>query len=293
MDARITRRDFLNGVALTVGAAAIPPEMWAAAASDLEAQDAAGYYPPAKTGLRGSHVGSFEAMHRVRDGSFWEDSPRPQETGESYDLVIVGGGISGLAAAHFFCKVAGDQARILILENHDDFGGHAKRNEFRAGDRTILGFGGTYSIESPSPYSAVAKALIEELGIDVPSYPKYVDKDLYRSLGLKPRIFFDKETFGTDKLALNFLRVGSDESGSTDAIREAGMKEFLSEAPLSAKAKEDLQRLITDEKDYFPGLSSDEKKARLARVPYAKYLSETAGVSDEIVKMLQAFPHPL
>jgi spermidine dehydrogenase len=293
MGANITRRDFLNGIALAAGASIIPPEMWAAAAADLEAQDAPGYYPPAKIGLRGSHVGSFETMHKVRDGDFWDTAPKPVDTGESYDLVIVGGGISGLAAAHFFRKNAGDKARVLILENHDDFGGHAKRNEFRSGSRMNLGFGGTFSIESPAPYSAVARGVIEELGIDVPSYPKYVSKDLYRSLGLKSRIFFDKETFGTDKLALNVLRVGSDESGSTDASREAGMKEFLNEAPLSAKAKADFQRLMTEEKDYFPGLSSDEKKARLARLPYAKYLSETVGVSDEIVKMLQAFPHPL
>ena len=293
MGARMTRRDFLNGVAVTAGAALIPPEMWAAAAADLEAQDAPGYYPPAKTGLRGSHPGSFEAMHKVRDGAFWEDAPKPVATGESYDLVIVGGGISGLAAAHYFRKAAGDKARILILENHDDFGGHAKRNEFRAGYRTILGFGGTYSIESPAPYSAVSKALIEELGIDVPSYPKYVAKDLYRSFGLKPHFFFDKETFGTDKLVINALRIGGDESGVSDAPGEAELAAFLKEAPLSAKAKQDLQRLLTDNTDYFPGLSSDEKKAKLARISYAKYLTEVVGVSDEIVKMFQAMPHPL
>src|SRR5664279_4521117 len=183
MGAKITRRDFLNGVALTAGAAIVPtivpPEMWAAAAPDLEAQDVPGYYPPGKTGLRGSHPGSFETTHKVRDGAFWDDAPKAVDTGESYDLVIVGGGISGLAAAHYFRQAAGDKARVLILENHDDFGGHAKRNEFRTGSRTIFGFGGTYSIESPSPYSAVSKALIEELGIDVPSYHKYVSKDLY------------------------------------------------------------------------------------------------------------------
>jgi len=300
MGARITRRDFLNGVALTVGAAAVhgivPPEMWAAAAVDLEAQDVPGYvpgyYPPGKTGLRGDHAGSFEAMHKVKDHVFWDGAPKAVDTGESYDLVIVGGGFSGLAAAHYFRKAAGDKARVLILENHDDFGGHAKRNEFRAGGRTILGFGGTYSIESPAPYSAVAKALIEELGIDVPSYPKYVSKDLYRSLGLKPRIFFDKETFGTDKLVVNAVHTGEDESGLSDKDK-LGLEEFLREAPLSAKAKQDFQRLITEDKDYFPGLSSDEKKARLARMSYAKYLTDTAGVSDEIVKLLQAFPHPL
>src|ERR1700690_3292360 len=280
MGARITRRDFLNGVALTVGSAAaqgmarglglgiIPPEMWAAAAADLEAQDGSGYYPPGQVGLRGDHAGSFETMHKVRDGGFWDRA----------------------------AKAAGARARILILENHDDFGGHAKRNEFRVGrtgGRAILGFGGTYSIESPAPYSAVAKALIEELGIDVASYPKYVDKNLYRSLGLKPRIFFDKETFGGDKMVLNPVRGGSDESGLSDKAGEAGLREFLKEAPLPAKAKEDFQRLLTEEKDYFPGLSSDEKKARLARVSYAKYLTGTLRMSDEIVTLLQAFPHPL
>ena len=267
--------------------------MWAAAAADLEPQDVPGYYPPAKTSLRGDHPGSFETMHKVRDGDFWGDAPKAMDTGESYDLVIVGGGISGLAAAHFFRKAAGEGARILILENHDDFGGHAKRNEFRAAGRTILGFGGTYSIESPAPYSAVAKALIKELKIDVPSYPKYVSKDLYRSLGLKHRIFFDRETFGTDKLVINAAHTGGDESGLSDAAGKADLQDFLQQAPLSPKAKEDFQRLLAEDKDYFPGLSSDEKKARLARLSYAKYLTGTMGVSDEIVKLLQAFPHPL
>jgi spermidine dehydrogenase len=297
MGARITRRDFLNGIAVTAGAASIPaiipPEMWAAAAPDLEAQNVAGYYPPAKSGLRGSHAGSFETMHKLRDGAFWDDAPKPVDTGEFYDLVVVGGGISGLAAAHFFRKVAGDKARILILENHDDFGGHAKRNEFQANGRTLLGFGGTFSIESPAPYSPVAKGLIEELGIDVPSYPKYLNKDLYRSFGLKPRIFFDKETFGTDKLVMNAAHTGADESGANDLSGNADLREFLAEAPLSAQAKEDFQRLLTETRDYLPGLTSDEKKARLARISYAKYLTETVGMSGEIVKLLQAFPHPL
>jgi spermidine dehydrogenase len=299
MGAKITRRDFLNGVALTVGAATVhgvvPPEMWAAAAVDLqsEAQNAPHYYPPAKTGLRGDHAGSFETMHKVRDRAFWNDAPKPVDTGESYDLVIVGGGISGLAAAHYFRKAAGDKARVLILENHDDFGGHAKRNEFSASSRTILGFGGTYSIESPAPYSPVSKALIEELGIDVPSYPKYVSKDLYRSLGMKPHIFFDKETFGADKLVINAAHSGGDESGLSDDASEAALREFLKDAPLTEKSKQDFQRLLTDEKDYFPGLSSAEKKARLARMSYAKYLTDTVNVSDEIVKLLQAFPHGL
>lgn len=299
MGAKITRRDFLNGVALAAGAATlpivIPQEMWAAAAADLGPQDAPGYYPPAKTGLRGSHVGSFETMHKLRDGAFWDEAPKPIDTGESYDLVIVGGGISGLAAAHFFRKAAGDKARVLILENHDDFGGHAKRNEFQTGGRTILGYGGTFSIESPAPYSTVAKGVIEELGIDVSSYPKVVDRNLYRSLGLKPHLFCDKETFGQDQLVPNPLHVSnSDETGDKEkkALTATALQGFLAKAPISAKAKEDLQRLLKDDKDYFPGLSSPEKKARLARVSYAKYLTETVGVSNEVVKLIQTLPHP-
>ena len=207
MGAKITRRDFLNGVALTVGAAAVhgivPPEMWAAAAADLEAQNVPGYYPPARTGLRGDHAGSFEAMHKVKTALSGTSAPKAVDTGESYDLVDRRRRVSADSPPRTIsARPSGDKARVLILENHDDFGGHAKRNEFRAGGRTILGFGGTYSIESPAPYSAVARALIEELGIDVPSYHNYVNKDLYRSLGLKPRIFFDKETFGADKLVV-------------------------------------------------------------------------------------------
>src|SRR5450755_4721327 len=207
MQRKITRRDFLNGVAVTAGAAMMP---WDLSAAGLSAGQAAvgpesspNYYPPALTGMRGSHPGSFDAAHALRDGTFWDSAGKPEDTGETYDLIIVGGGISGLAAAHFYRKATGAKARILILENHDDFGGHAKRNQFRVGSAFRLGFGGTFSIESPAPYSAVAKGVVEELGIDVPSYPKHVNKNLYRSLGMKPCVFLDKETFSADKLVAN------------------------------------------------------------------------------------------
>jgi spermidine dehydrogenase len=183
MKRKITRRDFLNGVRITASAAMLPSHFFAA--FDQLAEKSAPYYPPQLTGLRGSHPGSFDAAHSLRDGTFWDSAGKPEDTGEVYDLIIVGGGISGLAAAHFYRKAGGERARILVLDNHDDFGGHAKRNEFRVGSAFRLGFGGTFSIESPAPYSSVAKGLVRELGIDVASYPKYVDKNLYRSLGLR------------------------------------------------------------------------------------------------------------
>jgi spermidine dehydrogenase len=291
MHRKITRRDFLNGVAVTAGAAMMPGQLFAGESASPETS--ANYYPPALTGMRGSHPGSFDAAHSLRDGTFWDSAGKPEDTGEIYDLIVVGGGISGLSAAHYYRKTGGEKARVLILDNHDDFGGHAKRNEFRVNNTFRLGFGGTFSIESPAPYSAVAKALIEELGIDVSTYPKYLDKNLYRSHGLHPKIFFDKETFGADKLVVNPSPRGGGESGDAGAETPELLKKFLLEAPLAEQAKRDLQRLYNDTKDYFPGLSSDEKKAKLARISYAKYLSDVVGVHPDIIKMYQALPHPL
>ena len=291
MHRNITRRDFLNGVAVAAGATLLPAEMLAALEADPEKSP--DYYPPALTGLRGSHVGAFETIHSLRDGTFWDEASKPEGTGEDYDLVVVGGGISGLSAAYYFQRAAGDKAKILILENHDDFGGHAKRNEFSVGPRKVLGYGGTFSIESPAAYSAVAKDLINDLGIDVSSYQKYVNKSLYRSQGLTPHIFFDKETFGSDKLVIDPSPLGGSETGDLSVNAEDPWKKFQAEAPLSEKSKQDIVRLHQEKKDYLPGLTSTEKKARLARMSCAKYLTDLVGVSDEVIKLYQAAPHPL
>src|SRR5208282_3922432 len=187
MDREITRRDFLNGVAVGVGGAvaagALCPETLFAAGmaghnvasavpGDAAPEKSADYYPPAKMGMRGNHDGTFTYAHLLRDGVNWKDLGKDADTGESYDLVVVGGGISGLAAAHFYRQKAGSQARILILDNHDDFGGHAKRNEFTADGRMVLSYGGTQSIESPGNYSKVAADLIQDIGIEVQRFYK-------------------------------------------------------------------------------------------------------------------------
>jgi spermidine dehydrogenase len=290
MHRAITRRDFLNGVAVSAGAALLPTSLLAGSTEPEKSPD---YYPPALTGLRGSHAGAFETIHSLRDGNFWDNARKPEDTGEDYDLIVVGGGISGLSSAYYFQRATGGKARILILENHDDFGGHAKRNEFTAGSRRMLGYGGTFSIESPAPYSAVAKDLINDLGIDVSSYQKYAHQDIYRSQGLSPHIFFDKETFGTDKLVIDPSPLGGSETGDLSVNAEDPWKKFLAEAPLPEKAKQDVVRLHQENKDYMPGLTSAEKKARLARMSCAKYLTDMVGVSAEVIKLYQAAPHPL
>jgi spermidine dehydrogenase len=151
MDQPITRRDFLNGIAVGAAAAASGPLLGAVpSAAELTpaAQDAFGYYPPLLTGLRGSHPGSFEDAHALRDG---KPTPTATDTGEEYDLIVVGAGLSGLAAAHFYRAQTNAQSRILILDNHDDFGGHAKRNEFNLSGHLNLLNGGTLEIDSPRP----------------------------------------------------------------------------------------------------------------------------------------------
>src|SRR3974390_1854082 len=189
---QISRRDFLNGMALTIASGLTP-------AAQIAADPAR--YPPALTGLRGQHAGSFEGAHAVgRPRGRYAIDRLPIE--ESYDLVVVGGGISGLAAAWFYRRAAGAGARILILDNHDDFGGHAKRNEFLAGARTLIGYGGSQSIQSPKTlYSNVAKGLLRDLGVDVARFETAFDRNFYSSLGLSRGIFFSREAFGRDTLA--------------------------------------------------------------------------------------------
>src|SRR6202453_2845998 len=245
MHSHITRRDFMQGAAMAIAAAVTPPtSLFAQQAA--EAQNTPGYDPPAAHGLRGSHPGSFEVAHRLRDGSFWAHAAQPESTGESYDLVVVGGGISGLSSARFFHANAGKTARVLILENHDDFGGHAKRNEFQVDKTFMLGYGGTYSIESPAPYSPVAKGLIRDLGIDVSSYRKHDDKELYPSLGLKQKIFFDRETFGADRLVVS----PSPRDGESTVLQSDRLwREFAAQVPLTEKAKADVKRLLALDED--------------------------------------------
>jgi spermidine dehydrogenase len=290
MHRRITRRDFVNGVVVTAGAAMMP---WHLLGATGEPEKSGAYYPPALTGLRGSHPGSFETAHGVRDGTFWDSAGKPEDTGETYDLIVVGGGISGLAAAYYYRKAVGGKARILILDNHDDFGGHAKRNEFRVGNRTLIGYGGTYSIETPEPYSEVASDLIRELGIEVSSFPKYLDRKLYSSLGRVPKIFFDKETFGVDRLVDDPYPFPGGETYDLAVPGPKAWEHFLAEAPIVERARKDFYDLCRGKKDYLPSLTREEKENRLARISYSRFLTEIAGVHSDVVRLYQTISQPL
>jgi spermidine dehydrogenase len=290
MDRQITRRDFLNGVAVGTGGAvassALPSFAFGALAEPSAPQDKPGYYPPALTGLRGSHAGSFEAAHYVRDGKAPTTSAKATDTKETYDLVIVGGGISGLAAAHFW-RAKNANARILILDNHDDFGGHAKRNEFRVGGRMLLANGGTWAIESPFPYSKIARGLMDELGIQPAALEaKCYRRNVYKHLS--NGVFFDKQTFGADRLV---VPAPGGTRGGGGGPEE--WKVFLSKTPLSPEARQDIHRLETEAADYFPGLTSEQKKDKLSRVSYKDFLLKVVKLHKDAIPFYQTRTHGL
>jgi len=268
MKRKITRRDFLNGTQVAIGASLLSPwtEVFGTDASRFDL--GSDYYPPAKTGLRGSHDGSWETMHARVAGARWPQGP----IDEDYDLVVVGGGISGLSAAHFYRRER-PSARILVLDNHDDFGGHAKRNEFQVNGRTRVAYGGTESIDTPSGYSDVSKALLEDIGIDVQKFYEYFDQDLYDKMDLSYAIAFDQQTYGRQKLVTGY--------GSRP------WQEFAAETPLSGNARVDLVRAFTDRRDYLSGMSRDEKVALLSKISYRGYLRDYVKVDEQVLEMYQ------
>ncbi len=281
MDRPIHRRDFLNGAAMTAATVSATLLADPSLAAPAAAQDGSGYYPPALHGIRGSHPGAFETAHSVRDGTFWQSAEAMHDTDGVYDLVVVGAGISGLAAAHFY-RTAKPNAKILILDNHDDFGGHARRNEYHLNGRLELLNGGTELIDSPRPYSAVAAGLLKTLGIDPVALAKASDKpEIYAGLG--PASFFDKETFGADKLV-----VGGPAREDGEVV---DWKAFLAQVPLSPKAKADILRIETGTADYFPGLTSAQKKDKLSRLSYFDYLSKVIKADATAVAYYQKLTH--
>ncbi len=275
MGRSIPRRDFVSGVGVALTGSMLPFGSLDPIASFPRIPQVS-TDPPARTGMRGSHDGAWEVAHGLVQGETWGAAV---DSGETYDLVVVGGGISGLSAAHFFRRqVGGPEARVLVLENHDDFGGHAKRNEFRHDGRLYLVNGGTLNVEAPAQYSPIAAGLLWDLGIDRTRYWTETAevRRRYAGLGLSRGYFFDRAPFGEDRLVSGWGR--------------GPWSELANRTPLSERARADLVRLHEDRArgDPWPGLSSDQKKERLARTSYRDWLVDVLDVDPTVAFMQDA-----
>ena len=276
----ITRRDFISGIAIGLtGCTTLSPQEIFSNSAKISSDGL--YYPPVLTGLRGNHAGSFEVAHSVAwQGKVWPDPERL--TDDVYDLVVVGGGISGLAAAYFFQQQAGNKARILILDNHDDFGGHAKRNEFSVDGKTLIGYGGSESIDGPASYSKVAKSLLKSLSIDTQSFYGYYQSRFYEQWKLGDALFFDSAYYETDKLVDDPF---GEYAEGIDNVENAIIK--IKTFPISDQAKTALIALVGNNKDYFTGISDLEKKTKLRSISYTKYLQQYLSVPKEATDILR------
>jgi spermidine dehydrogenase len=272
MSVPISRRDFIGGVSTTaiLGSSSArvadalgerqEPVVSASPLLNLPPES----YPPLRTGLRGQYPGSFEVAHEARDGAF-AGPLSAEDTGEHYDLVVVGAGISGLTAAHLYRRALGAGRRILVLDNQDDFGGHAKRNEFHQDGKVYMTFGGSQSIETPFPYSYTAKAVLADLGIDPTTYKQYERPQRIKGLGLG--VFFDREHFLDDRVVRGY--------------GERPWDVFFAEAPLSRAVRADLIRLYSTREDYLPELDPLGKAHALKRMSYQDFLLRHARLLPE------------
>mgnify|MGYP002622287768 CR=1 FL=1 len=265
----ITRRDFLGGMALGVaaGSTLTPLELLARANGGTP-------YPPALTGMRGSQPGSFEVAHALGwQGVRW---PRPEAlTDDVYDLVVVGGGLSGLAAAYLFRQRGDANARILVLDNHDDFGGHARRNEFVVDGQLLICYGGSQSIDTPKNYSVASKKLLEDVGIFTGRFYDYFDRGWEDKRGLGRGTWFSAEEYGRDLTLPGVL-------GTFGRGVDRNAEKVIDRYPLSDVGRAGLKRLLTEARDYLAERSREEKIALMRRTSYADFLVQHAGVPKEV-----------
>lgn len=279
------RRDFLNGMALSIVAGMSPLQLLygnEAKITDFTKE----YYPPSLLGLRGSNNASYQFAHMLRDGDKFDFSIiKPKE---EYDLVIVGAGISGLAAAFFYQEKFGKDKKILILDNHDDFGGHARRNEFNLKDQTILSYGGSESFQSPKAlYSKKVLHLLNSLGISIDKLAKDFDVNFYPDLKLSRGVYFSKSEFGVDKIVSGNPRKVICDDIPTDKTNGKSVEEFINEFPFNSKDKKDLISLFKSEKDYLKGMSKEEKEKYIQKTSYKKFLEEKVKLSNEAIKFFE------
>ena len=288
MASKITRRDFLNGMAIGAGAGLLMPgQVIGQTTASLASSKLPGdYYPPTLTGMRGSHEGSYEVAHALA----W-NGQKPssyEELDEHYDLVVVGAGQSGLAAAWYYRKKMGPAARILLLDNHDDFGGHAKRNEFHQDGNMVLGLGGAQNIEPMSSYSAMAIELLKDIGID--------DQALAAMTANTPDDYMLGGKFGASN-GMTIPAAGGHKTLSGNWLEfihgGQGYGAAVKELPIPEEEQAKLIAFFGGDRDFLDDLSLLEQYRYVKSVSYNQFLTERVGLAEETLPILGAFTRVL
>jgi len=285
---KITRRDFLNGMAIGAGAGLLMPgQVIGQTTASLASSKLPGdYYPPTLTGMRGSHEGSYEVAHALA----W-NGQKPssyEELDEHYDLVVVGAGQSGLAAAWYYRKKMGPAARILLLDNHDDFGGHAKRNEFHQDGNMVLGLGGAQNIEPMSSYSAMAIELLKDIGID--------DQALAAMTANTPDDYMLGGKFGASN-GMTIPAAGGHKTLSGNWLEffhgGQGYGAAVKELPIPEEEQAKLIAFFGGDRDFLDDLSLLEQYRYVKSVSYNQFLTVRVGLAEETLPILGAFTRVL
>ncbi len=288
MKKEITRRDFINGVSIAAASATMinPRALWAAGAANPSSSPAPSPspvgddYPPALTGLRGNHDGAYEVAHALA----WDGKSPASYTDldEEYDLVVVGTGISGLAAAYFYQQKVGEDKRILLLDNHDDFGGHARRNEFHYNGTMLLGGGGSGNFEDPEKYSPESKGLVADLGFDLDKLrAAQIPRGFQASMEAPLGMFNDRENYGADSVVAGPWLPAWQGAGN--------YKELIGALPLSEPEKMALIGFVDGSIELKKPLPDGDILQTMKSIDYQTFATEYAGLSKRTTRLFDPY----